>query len=62
MCPTGPTSPNRVVIPKRTANKGQEEISQEELASVIAERQEELQQLMERVASGRAPEEKSKVY
>ena len=41
---------------------GQDDLSQEELTSVIAERQAELQQLMERAASGTAPEEKSKCY
>ena len=72
--PTGPTSPNRVVIltssperassnPKRATIQGQEEeFSQEELGRVIAKRQEELRQLMEGEASGRAPEGKSKFY
>ena len=68
-----PTSPNRLVIlsisperaskPKRAAIQGQEDISQEELGRVIAERQGELWQLMEREASGKsAPEEKGKFY
>ena len=48
--------------PKRAADMGQEDLSKEELASIIAERQAELQQLMERAASGKAPEEKSKCH
>ena len=48
--------------PKRAADMGQEDLSKEELASVIAERQAALQQLMERAALGKAPEEKSKCH
>ena len=61
--PTGPTSPNRVVIltssperansnPKRAAIQGQEELSQDELARVIAKRQEELRKLVARLHRG----------
>ena len=54
-------SPERATnTPKRAADMGQEDLSKEELASIIAERQAELQQLMERASSGKVPEVKSK--
>ena len=54
-------SPERATnTPKRAADLGQEDLSKEELASIIAERQAELKELMERASSGEIPEEKSK--
>ena len=50
-------SPERATnTPKRAADMGQEDLSKEELASIIAERQAELQQLMERASSGKIPD------